>query len=37
LLPTIRPVLERMRASGHFLSTALIESACEAVGEGPEK
>jgi len=33
LVPAVRPLLEQARAGGYFLSTALIESACAAVGE----
>lgn len=34
LVPEVRPVLERMRLGGYYLADALIEAACESVGEG---
>ncbi len=34
LVAEVRPILERMRTSGYFLSNALVEAACESVGEG---
>jgi predicted nucleic acid-binding protein len=34
LVAEVRPILERMRAVGHFLSTVLVEAACGSVGEG---
>ena len=34
LVDEVRPILERMRTSGYFLSNALVEAACESVGEG---
>lgn len=33
LIPAVRPLLERMRAGGYFLASALIESACATVDE----
>jgi len=34
LVAEVRPTLDRMRAGGYFLSNALVEAACESVGEG---
>lgn len=34
LVADVRPVLERMREGGYYLADALIEAACESVGEG---
>jgi len=33
LIPTIRPLLEAMVQDGYFLSTRLVETACNAAGE----
>jgi hypothetical protein len=33
LVSEVRPILERMRAGGYFLSNALVDAACEPVGE----
>ena len=33
LIPALRPLLLQVRSSGYFLSTALIEAACESAGE----
>jgi uncharacterized protein len=34
LIAEVRPILQRMRAGGYHLSTALVEAACGSVGEG---
>jgi predicted nucleic acid-binding protein len=34
LIVEVRPLLERMRQGGYYLADALIEAACESVGEG---
>lgn len=34
LLPEVRPLLESMVAQGYFLSSRLVERACQEVGEG---
>lgn len=33
ILPALRPLLEELRRTGYFLSTAIVEQACRAVGE----
>lgn len=33
LIPAMRPLLLQVRSAGYFLSTALIEAACESAGE----
>jgi len=33
LIPALRPLLLQVRSAGYFLSTAIIEAACESAGE----
>jgi predicted nucleic acid-binding protein len=34
LAAAVRPILEKMRQGGYYLSDSLIEAACESMGEG---